>query len=148
LNGYYKYICINSYYASRALQRWLRPENDESSSRALAREIDIVRWAQSFGDAVVHTRFYFSLYVFFKKKIGIFAILNWWGRYEFITPTYSYYARLFLLRPVLFPGCYGHVYVYISYPMSHHAIILKWKIKLIKSQFIVDKYKNLSNFPL
>jgi hypothetical protein len=22
------------------------------------------------------------------------------------------YARLFLLRPVLFPGCYGHVYVF------------------------------------
>jgi integrase len=26
--------------------------------------------------SVVHTRFYFSLYVFFKKKIGIFAIMN------------------------------------------------------------------------
>jgi hypothetical protein len=29
-----------------------------------------------------------------------------------ITPAYSYYARLFLLRPVLCPGCYGHVYVF------------------------------------
>jgi hypothetical protein len=29
-----------------------------------------------------------------------------------ITPAYSYYARLFLLRPILFPGCYGHVYVF------------------------------------
>jgi hypothetical protein len=29
-----------------------------------------------------------------------------------ITPAYSYYARLFLLCPVLFPGCYGHVYVF------------------------------------
>jgi hypothetical protein len=65
-------------YAPRALQRWLRPENDES-----------------FGDAVVHTRFYFSLYVFLKKK-----------NYEFITPAYSYYALL------LFPGCYEHVYVF------------------------------------
>jgi hypothetical protein len=46
-----------------------------------------------------------------KKKIDIFAIMNWWGRYEFITPAYSYYARLFLLGPVSFPGCYGHVYV-------------------------------------
>jgi hypothetical protein len=27
-----------------------------------------------------------------KKKIDIFAIMNWWGRYEFITPAYSYYA--------------------------------------------------------
>jgi hypothetical protein len=32
-------------YAPRALQRLLRPENDESSSRALAREMDIIRWA-------------------------------------------------------------------------------------------------------
>jgi hypothetical protein len=23
-----------------------------------------------------------------------------------------HYARLFLLRPVLFPGCYGYVYVF------------------------------------
>jgi hypothetical protein len=29
-----------------------------------------------------------------------------------ITPAYSCYAHLFLLRPVLFPGCYGHVYVF------------------------------------
>jgi hypothetical protein len=29
-----------------------------------------------------------------------------------ITPAYSNYARLFLLRPVLFPGCYGHVYIF------------------------------------
>jgi hypothetical protein len=32
--------------------------------------------------------------------------------FEFITPAYSYYTRLFLLRPVLCPGCYGHVYVF------------------------------------
>jgi hypothetical protein len=82
-------------YAPRALQRWLRPENDESSSRALAREVDIVRWAYSLGDAVVHTRFYFLLYVFFKKKM---ASLQLWID--------DYYALL------LFPGCYGHVYVF------------------------------------
>jgi hypothetical protein len=29
-----------------------------------------------------------------------------------LRPLYSYYARLFLLRPVLFPGCYEHVYVF------------------------------------
>jgi hypothetical protein len=52
--------------------------------------------------------------VFIKKKKNLAsAIMNWWGRYEFITPAYSYYARLFLLRPVLCPGgCYGHVYVF------------------------------------
>jgi hypothetical protein len=27
-----------------------------------------------------------------RKKTAIFAIMNWWGRYEFITPAYSYYA--------------------------------------------------------
>jgi hypothetical protein len=39
--GYNKLIAI---YAPRALQRWLRPENDEPNSRALAREMDIVRY--------------------------------------------------------------------------------------------------------
>jgi hypothetical protein len=30
-----------------------------------------------------------------------------------LTPAYSYYAHLFLLRPVLCPpGCYGHVNVF------------------------------------
>jgi hypothetical protein len=29
-----------------------------------------------------------------------------------VTPAYSCYARLFLLRPVLCPSCYGHVYVF------------------------------------
>jgi hypothetical protein len=29
-----------------------------------------------------------------------------------LRPLILNYARLFLLRPVLFPGCYGHVYVF------------------------------------
>jgi hypothetical protein len=28
-----------------------------------------------------------------------------------LRPLILNYARLFLLRPVLFPGCYGHIYV-------------------------------------
>jgi hypothetical protein len=29
-----------------------------------------------------------------------------------MTALWIHYARLFLLRPVLFPGCYEHVYVF------------------------------------
>jgi hypothetical protein len=39
-----------------------------------------------------------------------------------ITPAYSYYARLFLLRPVLFPGCYGHVYVFRILKSIHFVL--------------------------
>jgi hypothetical protein len=63
----------------------------------------IIRWRRG-----AYKILFFTIDVL-KKKM---AILNWWARYEFITPAYSYYARLFLLRPVLFPGCYGHVYVF------------------------------------
>jgi hypothetical protein len=40
-----------------------------------------------------------------------------------------YYARLFLLRPVLFPGCYGHVYVLLTQVAKNHfafATALLW----------------------
>jgi hypothetical protein len=50
----------------------------------------IIRWRRG-----AYKILFFTIRVLKKKKIGIFAIMNWWGRYEFITPAYSYYARLF-----------------------------------------------------
>jgi hypothetical protein len=41
-----------------------------------------------------------------------------------ITPAYSYYVRLFLLRPVIIPRLLWTC-LRISYPRSYHAIILK-----------------------
>jgi hypothetical protein len=56
------------------------------------------------------------------------AIMNWWGRYEFITPAYSYYALLFLLRPLIMPRLLWTC-LRISCPRSYRSIIVKWKIK-------------------
>jgi hypothetical protein len=81
---------------------------------------------------VVHTRFYFSLYVFLKKG----HLCN----YELMRALWIHCARLFLLRPlILITPCIMPRLLWtclrISYSRSYHAITLKWKIKLLKVFF-------------
>jgi hypothetical protein len=84
---------ILAIYAPRALERWLRPENDESNSRALAREMDIVRWRRGAYKILLFTTCSLK-----KKKL---ASLQLWIDEGVMN----------LLRPII-PGCYGQVYVF------------------------------------
>jgi hypothetical protein len=123
----------NSYLCTKGVttmttpgERWIQLEG--SSPRDGYRSMTL-------GDAVVHTRFYFSLYVFLKKKkIGIFAIT-----YELMRALWIHYARLFLLITPCFIPRLLWTCLRISYPRSYHAIILKW---------IIKEYKETINLPI
>jgi hypothetical protein len=85
----------------------------------------IIRWRRG-----AYKILFFTIRIL-KKKICNFELMR---------ALWIHYARLFLLRPVLFPGCYGHVYVFRIL-----GVIMKNKIVLFKYVWPRNCYCDIAN---